>query len=337
MNHHASGRAPASVSIVGAGIAGTWQALLFAKAGCNVALYERSDAAMTEGTGHWAGGMLAPFCESEAAEPLITRLGLRSLDLWRGALPQTPFRGSLVIAHARDRADFERFARLAQGHTRLGAKDIAELEPALDGRFHDGLYFAQEGHVDPRQVVPALHEKLRAAGVPIEFKSKASPDDLEGIVIDCRGIAARDACPELRGVKGEIVIIETPDVKLMRPVRLIHPRWSLYIVPRDGNRFLIGATTIESEEVRVSVRSALELLTAAYSVHPAFGEARIVDFGAGLRPAFPDNLPRVVVGNRAITVNGLYRHGFLLAPALAEVTVAHVLGMSTDAEVVRCL
>jgi glycine oxidase len=336
MNHHARTRIPESVSIVGAGIAGTWQALLFAEAGCKVTLHERSDAAMSESTGHWAGGMLAPFCESEAAEPLITRLGLRSLDLWRDALPQTPFNGSLVVAHGRDRADFERFARLATGHKRVAADEIAELEPDLDGRFHDGLYFAQEGHVDPRQVLPALHEKLRASGVPIEFKSKASPDNLSGLVVDCRGIAARDACPQLRGVKGEIVMVETADIKLSRPVRLIHPRWSLYVVPRANNRFLIGATTIECEDQGVSVRSALELMTAAYSVHPAFGEARIVDFGAALRPAFPDNLPRVVAGNRTITVNGLYRHGFLLAPALAEVTVAHVLGMSTDTEVVRC-
>jgi glycine oxidase len=336
MNQHARARIPESINIVGAGIAGTWQALLFARAGCDVTVHERSDAAMTDSTGHWAGGMLAPFCESEAAEPLITRLGLRSLDLWRDALPETPFNGSLVVAHGRDRADFDRFARLATGHKRVDAGGIDELEPDLDSRFHDGLYFAQEGHVDPRQVLPALHEKLRASGVTIEFKSKTSPDDLDGTVIDCRGIGARDACPELRGVKGEVVIVETDEIALLRPVRLIHPRWSLYVVPRANNRFLIGATTIESEDRGVSVRSALELLTAAYSVHPAFGEARIVDFGAALRPAFPDNLPRVVAGNRAITVNGLYRHGFLLAPALAEVTVSHVLGMSTDTEVVRC-
>ncbi|MGZ8369306.1 MAG: FAD-dependent oxidoreductase, partial [Rhodoplanes sp.] len=122
-----------------------------------------------------------------------------------------------------------------------------------------------------------------------------------------------------------------------RPVRLIHPRWPIYIVPRAGNRFLIGATSIESEDERVSVRSVLELLTGAYAVHPAIGEARIVEFGAGLRPAFPDNLPRVVVGDKRVTVNGLYRHGFLLAPALAEATVAHVLCGRTDDEVVRCM
>lgn len=292
---------------------------------------------MTQATSHWAGGMLAPFCEGETAEPVITRLGLRSLDLWREVLPQTPFNGSLVVAHPRDRADFERFARLTGGHKRLGREEIASLEPALAGRFSDALFFAQEGHVDPRQVLPALHDVLRSAGVPIAFNAEAGQGDCDGVVVDCRGLAARDAFPELRGVKGEIIILETDEIALSRPVRLIHPRWSLYIVPRAGNRFLIGATSIESEDSRVSVRSALELLTAAYAVHPAFGEARIVEFGAGLRPAFPDNRPRVVVDERRITVNGLYRHGFLLAPALAEATVAHFMDGRTDAEVVRCM
>jgi glycine oxidase len=325
------------VSVLGAGIAGTWQALLFAKAGCRVALYERGEATMTQATSHWAGGMLAPFCEGETAEPVITRLGLRSLDLWREALPKTPFNGSLVVAHSRDRADFERFARLTGGYTRLGREEIAALEPALAGRFSEALFFPQEGHVDPRQVLPALHDALRAVGVPIAFNAQAGQGEPDGMVIDCRGLAARDAWPELRGVKGEIVILETDEIALSRPVRLIHPRWSIYIVPRAGNRFLIGATTIECEDDSVSVRSALELLTAAYAVHPAFGEARIVEFGAGLRPAFPDNRPRIVVDEKRITVNGLYRHGFLLAPALAETAVAHVLGGRTDDEVVRCM
>jgi glycine oxidase len=329
-------RRSSSIHVIGAGIAGTWQAFLFAKAGCKVTLHERSDASLTQSTGHWAGGMLAPYCEGETAEYLITRLGLRSLDLWRDALPQAKFNGSLVVAHPRDRADIVRFDRLAGPHRRVAADEIAALEPVLAGRFPDGLYFEREGHLDPRQALPALHAALRAAGVPIEFKSAASPGDFDGTVIDCCGVAARDACPELRGVKGEIIIVETKEIALSRPIRLVHPRWPLYIVPRAGNRFLIGATSIESDDDRVSVRSALELLTGAYAVHPAFAEARIVDMGAALRPAFPDNLPRVTVNGKRITVNGLYRHGFLLAPALAELTVAHVLDGRTDDEVVKC-
>jgi len=87
----------------------------FAQAGRAVTLHERSDAAMTQSTSYWAGGMLAPYCEAEGSEPVIVRLGIRSLGLWREHFPDTPFNGSLVVAHARDRADFERFARLTTG------------------------------------------------------------------------------------------------------------------------------------------------------------------------------------------------------------------------------
>ncbi len=329
-------RRDSSVTIIGAGVAGAWQALLFAQAGHDVTLHERSSADMMLSTSHWAGGMLAPYCESESAEPIISRLGQRSLDLWRQALPDTPFNGSLVVAHARDRADFERFARLTTGHQRLDAAALAKLEPSLEGRFRDALFFAAEGHVEPRRVLPKLHEKILAAGGTIRFDSEVSADKVGGLVIDCRGISAREREGELRGVKGEMILIETDEVKLSRPVRLIHPRWPLYVIPREDNLFMLGATSIEAEDTGVSVRSALELLGAAYAVHPAFAEARIVEFGSGLRPAFPDNLPRIAIDEQRIAVNGLYRHGFLIAPALAELTLAYVARGQIDNEVMRC-
>jgi glycine oxidase len=329
-------RGDSPVSIIGAGIAGAWQALLFAQAGHDVTLHERSDQAMMLSTSHWAGGMLAPWCESEAAEPVISRLGLRALDLWRRELPDTPFNGSLVVAHSRDRNDFERFARLTTGHVRLDAQALAELEPSLEGRFRDALFFAGEGHVEPRRVLPKLHARIIEAGGTIRFNSAPTPDDLDGLVIDCRGLAARDHLPDLRGVKGELILIETDEVQLARPVRLIHPRWPLYVIPREDNKFMLGATSIEAEDTGVSVRSALELLGAAFAVHPAFAEARILEFGSGLRPAFPDNLPRIAVDAQRIAVNGLYRHGFLIAPALAELTLAYVERGQIDNEVMQC-
>jgi glycine oxidase len=331
-----SSRGESPVSVIGAGIAGAWQALLFAKAGHKVTLFERSDAGMTEATSHWAGGMLAPYCEREASEPLITRLGIRSLDLWRDEFPDTPFNGSLVISHARDRADYERFAKLTSNHRRLDADAVLRLEPSLDGRFRDALFFPEEGHVEPRAVLPELHACITAAGGNIQFGCEQSPDETDGIVIDCRGLFARDTQPNLRGVKGEMVIVETDEIVLSRPVRLIHPRWPLYIIPRANNQFMIGATSIEREDDGVSVRSALELLSAAYAVHPAFGEARIVEIGSGLRPAFPDNLPRIAIDNQQIAVNGLYRHGFLLAPALAELTLGYIERGVIDNEVMQC-
>jgi len=328
-------RGDSPVTIIGAGIAGAWQALLFAQAGHAVTLHERSDAAMTESTSHWAGGMLAPWCEAETSEPAISRLGIRSLKLWREHFPNTPFNGSLVVAHARDRSDFERFARLTSGHRRLDAAGVGEIEPSLDGRFREGLFYPDEGHVEPRRVLPELHARIVKAGGKIEFNSDVDAADVAGIVIDCRGLGARDSEPELRGVKGEMIVVETDEVELSRPVRLIHPRWPLYVIPRGDDRFMLGATSIEAEDSGVSVRSALELLGAAYAVHPAFAEARILEFGSGLRPAYPDNLPRISI-DKKISVNGLYRHGFLLAPALAELVLGYVERGVIDNEVMQC-
>jgi len=60
------------------------------------------------------------------------------------------------------------------------------------------------------------------------------------------------------------------------------------------------------------VRSTLELLSAAYAVHPGFAEGRVLELGVQCRPTLPDNLPAVVeAAPRVLQINGLYRHGYL--------------------------
>ncbi len=243
-------RQSAQISVIGAGVAGSWQALALARAGFDVSLFERDDPSLTSATGYWAGGMLAPYCESEATEPVVTRLGIRSLGLWRDELADTQLNGTLVVAHRRDRADFDRFARQTPEHDLVDAGRIAELEPSLAGQFDRALFFAGEGHVEPRMVLPRLHERLTESGVAIHYQTAREPADVSGISIDCRGIAAGGGISGLRGVKGEMIVIETGEIALKRPVRLLHPRWPLYIVPRANNRFMIGATTIESRGLR---------------------------------------------------------------------------------------
>jgi glycine oxidase len=91
------------------------------------------------------------------------------------------------------------------------------------------------------------------------------------------------------------------------------------VVPWGDGVYMVGATVIEREDSGpVTVRSALDLLATAYAIDPAFGEAEIIELAAGVRPAFPDNVPKAIVRGRRIFVNGAYRHGFLLAPVLAE-------------------
>jgi glycine oxidase len=97
---------------------------------------------------------------------------------------------------------------------------------------------------------------------------------------------------------------------------------------------MVGATVIESDEDGpVTVRSGLELLGSAYALHPAFGEAQVIKFNAGLRPAFADNIPKIIVRGRTLHVNGIYRHGFLTSPALAQLLADYLETGALDQEV----
>jgi len=309
-----------SIIVIGAGVAGLACALELAERGHLVEVVERGRA-LGEGSCSWmAGGMLAPWCERATTEPEVADWGAPSIGWWAERFPETVRQGSLVVAQPRDLPDLTRFASRTERFDWLDADRIAELEPDLGGRFRRALFFPGEAHLDPRRALAVLARHLHDRGVAIRFGVELAPQDARAdIVIDCRGLAARDALPDLRGVRGEMVVVRSADVSLQRPVRMLHPRIPLYIVPRGNGLFMIGATMIESERRGpVSVRSAVELLNAAYALHPAFGEAEIVELGADLRPAFPDNLPDVRRSGRVLHANGLFRHGFLLAPALAR-------------------
>jgi glycine oxidase len=308
------------VSVIGAGVAGLTCALELAERGVAVEVLERA-AALGAGSCSWfAGGMLAPWCEQENSGPLIAQLGAESLRWWGEHFAGTVVRGTLVVAHARDAAELTQFGRRTAQFERLGGAAIAALEPELAGRFGAGLYFPAEGHLDARAALAALAVRLESRGVRVRFGVEAAADTLPGrTVVDCSGLAAAARLGDLRGVKGEMLLLRSYEVSLARPVRLLHPRWPVYVVPREGGLFMVGATMIESDDgAHISARSMLELLSAAYALHPAFGEAQVVEIGTAVRAAFPDNLPRLRRVGGALHVNGLYRHGFLLAPALAR-------------------
>jgi glycine oxidase len=323
------------ITVAGAGIVGLWQALTLARRGHRVRLIERSAEPFAQAASALAGAMLAPCCEAEAAEPVVRDLGLKSLALWRESYPGVTANGTLVVAGTRDRAELVRFARMTDGFEKLGAEELRALEPGLEGRFAAGLHYPTEAHVAPAEAMSFLLDAVRAAGAEVAFATNwTGRSSGEETVIDCRGLAARGELTDLRGVRGERVIVRVRDVELIRPVRLLHPRHPLYVVPWGAGRYMIGATVIESDDDGpVTVRSALELLGSAYALHPAFGEAQIVDLGAGVRPAFADNVPKIVVRGRTIHVNGLFRHGFLLAPVLAELVADYLATGAADERV----
>jgi len=319
------------VLIRGAGVAGLTLAHELATRGASVTVVDiRRQIA---GNASWqAGGMLAPWCERESAEETVLSLGRGAADWWSAALPGHVMRnGTLVVAPARDAGELDRFGRRTSGYRAIDAEAIAALEPDLEGSFTRALFFAEEAHLDPRRALRELQQKLVEMGVRFEFGYGAVHSRSADVEADCTGITGR--LTGLRGVRGEMLILKTSEVALARPVRLLHPRIPVYVVPRSGNLFMVGATMIESDAAGpITARSVLELLNAAYALHPAFGEAELVETGTGIRPAFADNLPRVERDGNTIRINGLYRHGFLLAPAMAHKAAAMILGTETEKE-----
>jgi glycine oxidase len=315
----------AKIDVLGAGITGLWQALTLARRGHRVALRDPAGLPSPASASALAGAMLAPYCEGEAGHELIRALGIESRGLWLAAYPGAKRAGSLALALPRDQAEIQRFASMTTGRRLLAEPEIASLEPALAGRFSRALYFEEEAHVEPAIAMADVLRMAEEAGLARGDSAAARDANPANWIVDCRGLAARDQLKTLRAVRGERLVIETGDVTLNRPIRLLHPRIPFYLVPWSRHRFMAGATIIESDDNGpATLRSVLELAGAAYSLHPAFAEARIISLDAGLRPAFPDNLPKIVARGRRIFVNGLYRHGFLLAPILASLTADYI-------------
>ncbi len=336
------------IAIVGGGLVGRLLAWQLAQANHNVSLYEAGSKAGEGAAAYAAAAMLTPLAEATAAEPQVIDMGQASLPMWQhiiSQLAQPVFyqqAGSLLVWHPQDGAEASLFYRrlqrclspealatqvLSQNHAQITA-----LEPALAPRFKEGLYLSGEGQLDNRQVLDALLDDLhQRPNVRLFWQHACEPEALSAQaqwVIDCRGFGAKKRWNRpvptaaqgstLRGIRGEVVRLFAPEVSLNRPVRLLHPRYPIYCAPKQNGLFVVGATEIESEDLSpVSVRSALELLSAVHTLHPAFAEARVLEMRSHCRPTLSHHLPEIRHGRgNIIDVNGLYRHGFLIAPVV---------------------
>ncbi|VTU29403.1 FAD-dependent oxidoreductase [Variovorax sp. PBL-E5] len=336
-----------SAAILGAGLMGRLLAVTLAQAGCTIDLFEAGGPDAEGAAARVAAAMLAPLAESAIAPPSVVRMGHHALQRWPTLLAPLAApvffqrEGTLVLWHRQDAAEAARLARLLAHTTEivpelpamqtLDAAGIAALEPSIGRRFAQGLLLPDEGQLDNRGLLAALLATLQASPrVRLHWHSPRAIADFEPgaagqpeRVIDCRGLGARPQWSAVRGVRGEVIRVHAPEVGLVRPTRLVHPRYPLYIAPKPDKVFVIGATEIESEDMSpASVRSTLELLSAAYAVHSGFAEARILEIATQCRPTLPDNLPAFRQPRPGVLqINGLYRHGFMIAPAMLDVAM----------------
>jgi glycine oxidase len=341
------------LGIAGAGLLGRLLALRLSRLGHTIDVFDPAAGPDARGAAGWtAAGMLSPTAELESADMNVFDYGVRSIDLWADLLPTLARpvafsrAGSLLLAHRPDTGAAQRMIRLLDDKApaehrplAISIAELARLEPDVHGPSQAWL-LPHEGQLHTVQAMQALYASADDGKVTWHWNTTVTRltagtlhDGETGRqfdhVFDVRGTGARDegateagpaiSCRQVRGVRGEIFWVHAPGVRLNRPVRLLHPRHRVYLVPRPGDIVVIGASEIESEDRSpVSLRSTVELLAAAHSVMPALAEARLVHNETNLRPALADNLPRIEHETGLTRINGLFRHGWLIAPAIVE-------------------
>jgi glycine oxidase len=325
-----------NIAIVGAGLVGRVLALNLLKMDHKITLFDLDEAYGEEAAGMSAAGMLALFAELESAESIIFEKGKRSIELWPDILKDLDISdayqqiGSIITAHPQDHSELDHFINTLKSKVKeadeireLNKDEILELEPDLT-QHQKAFYIPAEGQVNAQKFMRASSDFLLNSP-DVTWHQKRKIDDILALkdkfdfVFDSRGMGAEDDIEDLRGVRGEVFHLVSDEVKITRPTRMLHPRYKIYIVPRPDNLYIIGATEIESEDRSdVSVRSTLEMMSAVFSMHSGFGEARIIKTVTNLRPTLNNNLPKIYYEDRLIRINGLYRHGYLMAPAIVE-------------------
>jgi glycine oxidase len=279
--------------------------------------------------------------------------------------------GTLVVAlDADDRAALD---DLAARHRAMGlaveplrGREARALEPGLAPGVRAGLLAADERSVDPPALVEALVAAATGAGVALvadavdRIVTTPAGDRVTGVALagggaveagavvlaaGCRsatipGLPA-DARPPVRPVKGEILTLRQPpgDPALARTVRGVVRGSSIYLVPRDDGRVVVGATVQERGwDERPTAGGAYELLRDALALVPGLDDAELVAVRAGLRPGSPDDLP--LIGPAAVeglvVATGHHRNGILLTPITADAVAAVVAGEVVPPQVAAC-
>lgn len=336
-----------TVAIIGAGAMGRLLATDLIQRGEQVTLFDRHPFSQPKSAAFASAGMLCPLGEIIHSPNVVTEMGWQSLERWPGIVQNLQAldtnneaiffqqQGSIATALPQDAHVLEQLQQdlslkipATDTVKELDRAELQNVEPSLIN-FDRGFLLESEGQLCNRQFIRVtnriLKNRLHAfKQQPIDTNDLKHLKHSFDAVFDCRGSGAinaqnNSAEKPLRGIRGEVIRVHSNEVSLTRPIRIVHPRNSIYVVPKPNHEFVIGATEIESNsDTPITVKSTLELLSTLYCVHPAFGEATVLETRAGVRAAYDDNIPRVHKEDNIITANGCYRHGWLVGPALVQ-------------------
>jgi glycine oxidase len=320
----------ARVIVAGAGVTGLTVALALAKAGARVTVCD--PAPLGRNASGVAAGMLAPAFET-ALDPLAAghfALLKEGRDLWPALADEIGIVLDRSGAVARGDA-----AWLADVSWRLGAVGAEHIVT------DDGVFSPEDWRLDSGAALVALRDAAGRQGVTFVQR------DLRWLTGESSGIRAGIYEDEAEGALCDVVVQATgwaggfaPEAAHLTPIKghilklapLIPPGPvirgdGIYLCP-NADALIVGATMEAGVgDAHIDPGQVMALRAAGARLLPEVARAS-ANVEVGVRATTPDGLP--LVGRSAlpglILASGLRRNGWLLAPLVAEMVAACVLG-----------
>jgi glycine oxidase len=336
------------VVIVGGGIIGASIAFQLAKRHFRVGVLEKERIASQSSSA--AAGMLGAQSEFSEESPLIP-LAIKSRDMVPKLAEELKEltgidiglvqKGMLKVAVTEEEAATLRRHYEFWQHTDYPARwlsvdEATEIEPNVSRDLAGAMYIPSDGQVSASDFAVAFanasivygakwHEyteviDLQRADHSYMIHTNHGTIAADVVVIaagawSSRVLAKTGISLPMYPVKGECLLVKTEKPLIQATV---FAKNGCYIVPKRGNRLLIGATSKpHTFDRKVSIHGIMSLLEHAHQLLPEMKNAEWQKAWSGIRPQTSDGLPYIGEHPRYTNVwiaTGHYRNGILLSP-----------------------
>ena len=350
------------VLIVGGGIIGCATAYELAKAGCQVAVFERATPGAEASSA--AAGLLAPLGESNDTN--FARLALASWRLYPGVVDELQRRTGIDVEYVtrgtiypmsatQTRRDADAWVLNKEfGVEVLEGADVQALEPALSPKIRHAIFVKGDHWLNNQRLVLAYAQAAVSAGAELNTGCNVSRLVVEGSRVralvtdgervdgDAVLLAAGAWSAELMAPIGSGLRIEPRRGQMIAlahvpPILTYCVHGEAYMAPRPSGELVIGATVERAGFQRaVTAEGIAGLLRAAIELVPSLRELPIARTWCGFRPWAPDSLP--VLGpwpgvDGLFVATGHFRNGILLAPITARLMTEWITGAEPSVSV----